>query len=107
MAGSSTHFMPQSLYVYDENGKRMVNHVLKFEEIQEEFPKLMRQYGLDQKIVLPKEHTNSAHGSGRMTVKDLSRETIKVLNEAYEMDFKLFGYDMARESKDFERFAWD
>ena len=88
--GDTGHFLPQHYYVYDANGTQVVmTHVLKYETLAKDFVMLMKHYQLN--ITLPPIPT---HKEGRLTRKDLERETIKVINEFARDDFRLFGYDM-------------
>ena len=43
--------VPQHHYIYDDHGNRIVDHVLEFKHLKEEFDKLMECYGID--MVLP------------------------------------------------------
>jgi hypothetical protein len=77
------------------NGTQVVTHVLKMEELTEEFPRLMEQYKLPVKL----EHHNSRKASASLGVKDLSNEAIMKINEWAGPDFDLFGYDKLYPSK--------
>lgn len=92
-AGAFTHFMQQFKYVYNEMGRKILDHVLRFENLSEEFPALMKQYHYEY-IQLPEKHTNLVTDK-KLTVNDLDDRTIKLLNRVYELDFLLFDYDMA------------
>lgn len=87
------HLLPQHFYVYDADGQ-VVDHVLKFENLQEEFPALMHHYGLE-KVQLSTQPVNSGKATrARMNVTDMSAETIRLINEYAREDFELFGYPM-------------
>jgi len=85
--------MQQFKYVYNEMGRKILDHVLRFENLSEEFPALMKQYHYEY-IQLPEKHTNLVTDK-KLTVNDLDDRTIKLLNRVYELDFLLFDYDMA------------
>ena len=72
-----------------------VDHVLKFESLQEDFTNFILKYGkLNLKIedtILPR--SNQAQNK-IFTVNDLTEETIKKINKKYEKDFTLFQYKM-------------
>jgi hypothetical protein len=77
------HFTEQYKYL-DPN----VNiHILKFENIEEEFNKLMKDYSYD--IILNKKVQVS---KAIFSIKDFSKETIELIKEVYKKDFELFGY---------------
>jgi len=62
-------------------------HILKFENIDNEFNKLMKDY--NYKFVLDKQLNTSEK---KYSVEDLTNETISVINNIYNKDFELFGY---------------
>jgi len=62
-------------------------HILKYENIEEEFNNLMVKYNYKfkfEKIINTSEN--------KYTVDDLSNETIDIINTIYNKDFELFGY---------------
>ena len=83
------HCIPLHKFAYSDDGKQMVTHILKMEELSDSFPKLMEQYNLPVKL----EHKNSREGSTSLGVNDLSREAIAKINEWAGPDFDLFGYE--------------
>ena len=84
------HYLPQHYYVYNE-GKRMVDHVLHFENLNSEFAELMHYYELDIKL---HSSINSNTNRKRLTARDLTPKTLEVINRVAELDFKLFHYEM-------------
>lgn len=91
------HTLPQHYYVYDfTTGKKVVTHVLKYEQLVTEFPKLMKQYGLE--LELP---TKQQHVTGRLTKRNLTAKTIRLINLQAEDDFERFGYRAARSPEAF------
>lgn len=90
----ATHYRPQHEYIYDENGRKIVDHVLRFENIQEEFPKLMALYGLENKVVLESGGRTNAAENKRLGFQDLDVETVQAINRLYQKDFELLGYEM-------------
>ena len=78
-------FLQQSRYF--EDGFNI--HVIKFENLEEEFNELMLRYGyeitLDEKINVSNKIAS---------IEDLSAETIKLINETYKEDFIRFNYKM-------------
>jgi len=88
----SAHYLPQHYYIYHE-GKRYVDHILHYETLSEEFPKLMAYYDLND-IILPAREGETSSRRKKLTVKDLDRSTIDLINETSRQDFLLFGYEM-------------
>ena len=78
-------FLQQSEYF--EDGFNI--HVIKFENLEEEFNKLMLLYGyeitLDEKINV---------SIKKASIKDLTPETIELINKTYKEDFIRFNYEM-------------
>jgi len=92
----TAHMLPQHHYVFDENGNRTIDHVLKYEMLHQHFPILMDVY--NQSILLPtnqKEFTNSGEDRrNRLNIEDLSPEAIGAINSFFQEDFLKLGYDM-------------
>lgn len=84
------HWLPQHFYIYNE-GERVVDHVLHFENLEEGFKDLMKRYKLH--IFLPSTPLNSRKEPYRLTVKDLYPDTLSVINEVAALDFELFDYE--------------
>jgi len=81
---SGGHFTPQYKYI-DLN----INiHVLKFENLESEFNKLMKDY--EYPIVLNKKVNVS---KPLFTLKDISEENKILIQQVYKKDFELFKYD--------------
>ena len=81
------HWAPQSNFIYDYDGKQIVKHILKFENLEEEFNNLMSQYNIP--LVLNMKENVSVR---KYDVKDLNRETLNLINTFYHNDFINFEY---------------
>lgn len=80
--------IPATEYVYDKNEK-IVKHVLKFENLENEFDDLMKLYNLNIKL------TKKVNVSDKyITLNDLKPEHIRKINIKYKDDFENFGYEM-------------
>ena len=79
------HFFPQHFYTHNEKGEQVVNHIIKYEDISK-FNDLMKQYSIDITYIVKKD-------KNRFTVKDISKNNIKLINEVYALDFKYYNYD--------------
>ena len=82
--GDKYHYFEQYKYI-DFNNKI---HILKFENLEEEFNNLMKKYSLN--ITLSK-HKNK--NKKKYTIESLQPDTIKLINRVYHKDFELFGYE--------------
>lgn len=81
---SGGHFTPQYKYI-DSN----INiHILKFENLESEFNKLMKDY--EYPIVLNKKVNVS---KPLFTLKDISEENRALIQQVYKKDFELFKYE--------------
>lgn len=90
----STHWAPQSLFIFHQ-GKQIIKHVLHYENLQEEFAKLMNLYNLP--IHLDRYENVSPRKT--YTIKDFSPRTIQMINEFYSDDFQNFGYSRLQENE--------
>ena len=96
----SNSSMCQYPYFYHHDGKnnttpqRMVDHLLHFETLANEFAQLANDYGLNMSI--PSRKINARkHNTAGPTTKDLSNKTIDMLNRLCPQDFELGrGYSM-------------
>lgn len=73
---------------YTEQHKYLVEgiKILRFENLQEEFSKLMSEKGLE--VSLGKSNVSEK----KFSYQDFDKNTISVINEVYKEDFLLFGY---------------
>jgi hypothetical protein len=92
------HLLPQHYYIFHhQTGARVVDHVLRYEFLDEDFQRLMKSYLI--RIRLPKKSKSRfvkffEHSTSRLTVADLTDEALQVINTYYEQDFDIFGYGM-------------
>lgn len=80
-------------YVYYK-GKKVVPHVLKLENLTDEFNQLMFEYNSDIRM---DKHTNKSStfiDVKKFDIEDISEENIKLINERFANDFIYFDYDM-------------
>jgi hypothetical protein len=91
----NSHLFPQYDYVFDRSQpnetRRVIDHVIQFEQLHEEFPALLALYNLSQ-IILPKEKIGIFSLHKPMGVANLTRETVKLIESFYAHDFEEFGY---------------
>lgn len=83
------HWSEQYKYI-DEN----VSHILKFENLKQEFNDLMKIYNLNIQFNI---HQNKSFKI--FNEKNLSKKTIDLINEVYDKDFSFFNYQKLYESE--------
>ena len=86
----SGHFIPQFFYVYDKNNKKIIQHVLKYENISNDFNKLMKKYEYNINFVYDK----NKNLNKKFKQSDLSKKTVDLIQEVYYKDFIFFNYDL-------------
>ena len=94
------HFLPQYDYVYDMEGNQVIDHILRFEHLNEDFSALMTLYDLPIGLPGKKIHVRNNKGL-KMTVANLTKETIDVINKVYDKDFAPFNYLKVSSPDDF------
>jgi hypothetical protein len=83
------HFIPQYKYLFDKNMNLIVNNVLKFENLENDFDNLMKKYNYSNiKITNFKVNTSNK----TFTIDNLYKETIERINSYYHIDFIMFEY---------------
>ena len=65
-------------------------HILKFENLANDFKALMEEYHYDIKL----DRTTNARSEKYVSLQDLYPETIALIQRVYKYDFLLFGYSM-------------
>jgi hypothetical protein len=93
------HFIPQYKFIYDQSNQ-IVKHILKFENINNEFIDLMKLYNLID-LTLDNIFMRSTKNSidkwddfqKLYNVTNLYPETIDNINKFYHLDFIYFNYD--------------
>jgi len=66
------HFLPQHLYVYNLQGEKKIDHVLRFEYLDEEFNQLMKYYAIN--VTLGKKSTNVRKSDSLLTTTNLTQK---------------------------------
>jgi len=80
------HVRPQQSYIFHKNRERLVNEILRFEQLEKDFARLLRRYGLTtDSINPPNEWCARTH---------LDRHLLDQVNRIYAKDFELGGYEM-------------
>lgn len=84
------HLLPQYLFTHNESHSSVVDHILKFETLHDDFNKLMKKYNSD--IELNIHIGKSSVIENPCTFNWLSHDNILLINELYDKDFKYFNY---------------
>lgn len=79
------HYRPQAQYRPTEDG--VVMHILRFEDLNHSFNRLMESYGLPMRL-----HGTRVPTERRFTVSDFSEATIQLINDVYHQSFDDFNY---------------
>ena len=69
----------------------MVDEILKMETLSNDLKKFNEKYNLNL-VINKSSKTNTS--TKICSIKDISKENIKLINEIYELDFKTFDYPM-------------
>lgn len=89
----------QTFYLYDQQGKRIVNHVIRYENLTEEWNDFLNvvngRYGSNHAIELPR--LNSAT-DGKQWYEMLTTSQMKRISQLYSEDFANFQYSKSFES---------
>ena len=82
------HFIPQYKYFFDKNMNLIINHIIKFENIDNEFNELMKLYNLNINI----KNFIINKSIKQFNINNLYKETIDKINSYYHIDFLMFNY---------------
>ena len=85
---SPDHYREQFLYIDSET----TQHIIHFENLENEFNLLMKQYNLDIKLDKHENKGNFKSSFKKFTVDSFSPELIDLINEVYHKDFEMFNY---------------
>jgi len=89
------HLLPQHLYVF-HRGKKQVDHVLRYENLDTEFSLLMSSYGLHITLRSTKLNVPTRSTETRLTAHDLTARMLEVGRHFYRHDFLLLNYSASR-----------
>ena len=81
------HFTPQYLYTHNESDEQIIDHILRYENLEDEFNSLMKSYDLNIRLDTHENKANKLYA-----VKDINQKNIDLINKTYHKDFVLFGY---------------
>ena len=82
------HYTPQYDFAVAKAGVRTLDYVLRMDDLQSEFRKLVKAYAI--KVSVPENKINAARNDTRdLTVKHLDGSTLALVRQSYEHDFEL------------------
>ena len=84
------HFIPQYKYLFDKNMNLIINNILKFENLDNDFDDLMKKYNYSNISIKNFKINNS---NKTFTINNLYKETIENINSYYHLDFIMFDYN--------------
>ena len=88
------HFMPQWRFIYDENGEKIVEHVIRFENLYNEFDDIKgKYYGLYENITIKGYYQNTHNHCINMSIVDFDAKVVDLIQQIYRLDFLALRYD--------------
>lgn len=81
------HYTPQYLYLRGVLGFTNL-FILRFENLQSDFQELMNEYRIDVKL-----NRKINVGRKKFSILDLDKNSIELINQVYDLDFRLFKYN--------------
>lgn len=87
---NNCHILPQSEYVYDQDGNKKIDHIVYMDkQFKTNLDKLFKQYNLNININ-DFEKNNSRDKTFKKT--ELNKKAIDQINEMYDKDFKMLNF---------------
>jgi hypothetical protein len=71
-----------------KNDKKIVQHVLRFENLKSDLENLLLSYGIKSDFNIK---SNKSHPK-KYTLLDISKDNLEIINKFYDKDFEAFGY---------------
>jgi hypothetical protein len=91
LSNQNIHYANQFDYVY-KNDKKIVQHVLRFENLKSDIDNLMLLYGIKSDFNIK---SNQSHQK-KYTSLDFTPDTLELINKVYFKDFETFGYEIKK-----------
>lgn len=82
------HFRPQYTFVYDKFLEKRVDFVIKYENLNEDIEYINEKFGLKIPCYGEENKYNDLD-----IIKNLDRDSIKIINNLYARDFEYFNYE--------------
>ena len=84
-----SHFRPMYDFIYDSNGKQIVNYVGRIENLNEDMKNISCKIGKTYNELEKRNKSRHKHWKSYY-----NRELFDKVNKLYKIDFETFGYDM-------------
>lgn len=81
----------QYSHFYDNDGSRMVDHIIHFESLLKDFGLLIQEYDLPSTFAPKQVKKINMQKKTSLTYKSFDNETVKLINQVCEKDFNLGG----------------
>lgn len=89
MLNNFDHILPQVRYI----GPFVVDYLLKFENLEQEFYQMLNYFNIKTDKKLPKINTAAQPVSTLELSYQIKTETLTLINNYYSKDFEFFGYE--------------
>ena len=84
------HNIEQYKYLCDKDRKILVDHIIKFDNLKEEFDKLCRRKSWDIELI----HTNKSKANKKVDWRSYYDEkSLELISKIYKTDIEMFGFD--------------
>lgn len=83
-------FRPQVEFILDEKDEIMVDFLGRYENLEKDWEKVKNKLKIEEELA----HLNKSDNIERLKKENLSKMSIKILNDFYEKDFKILNYDV-------------
>lgn len=95
-------FLQQSSHIYDENNNYFINYIGKFEDLENEFRKILINIGFTEEEIIhdTKNKNKREHGSYK---KYYTQDILNTVNNIYNNDFEKLGYQKCLTIEDLEK----
>ena len=93
------HNIEQYKYICDKKGNILVDHIIKFDNLKEEFNKLCQRKSWDIELI----HTNKSKANKKVDWRSYYDEkSLELISKIYKTDIEMFDYDSTIIFKNFE-----
>ena len=89
------HWLPQSEYVFLENGCRVCDDIIRTEDLLNQMRNLFSVYGIEIRSLPPRVFgANTSPCKEKFGPETLPKNILELINTRYKNDFINFGYEM-------------
>ena len=84
--GMNCHFLPQHDFIYDDDGNRTCDNVLRFDNLTNEFNDLMNKHEYDIRL---EENKKDNKSNSNLTAKDVDDDNRRLIYQIYRKDYDI------------------